>query len=283
MAMKAILARRFSPLNFSAIEDYPHPVPLIDEWKDLLPRFYEGKDDNPVEHVHEFHALMQQLDIHHEDILMKMFMYSLDGDARKWYFSLPSSSISSLKDFHRVFNEHCKSFYPSESICHNCCEGYVECAQDLLDCSVDYKDENYFIHCPNEDRNEPLSLSYSREESLPDISHDCTNDCMDSFALYHVPYASDVSDSKEEPIVEEDLSLFLQEVSHDIFSPKIEERDRGIVHFSVQDQGALGSPIFDEYSDEEEKIHFADLRSSQPSYDSYESDYDGEQYFEESC
>jgi hypothetical protein len=138
-----------------------------------------------------------------------------------------------------------------------------------------------FIHCPNEDMNEPLSLSYSQEESLPDISHDCTNDCMDSVALYHVPYASDVSDSKEEPIVEEDLSLFLQEVSHDIFSPEIEERDRGIVHFSVQDQGALGSPIFDEYSDEEEQIHFADLRSNQPSYDSYESDYDGEQYCEE--
>jgi hypothetical protein len=75
---------------------------------------------------------------------------------------------------------------------------------------------------------------------------------MGSIALYHVPYAYDVFDSKEELIVEEDLSLFLQEVSHDIFSPKIEERDRGIVHFSVQDQGALGSPIFDEYSDEEE-------------------------------
>jgi hypothetical protein len=156
MAMKAILARRFAPLNFSAIEDYPHPVPLIDEWKDLLPRFYEGKDDNPIEHVHEFHNLMQQLDIHHEDILMKMFMYSLDGDARKWYFSLPPSNISSLKDFHRVFNEHCKRFYPSESICHNCCEGYVECAQDLLDCSAEYKDENDFIHCPNESIDEDL-------------------------------------------------------------------------------------------------------------------------------
>jgi hypothetical protein len=133
MVMKAILAKRFAPLNFSSIDDYPHPVPLIDEWKDLLPRFYEGKDDNPVEHVHEFHALMQQLDIHHEDILMKMFMYSLDGDARKWYFSLPPSSISSLKDFHGVFNEQCKRFYPSESICYNCYKGYVECAQDLLD------------------------------------------------------------------------------------------------------------------------------------------------------
>ena len=62
---------------------------------------------------------------------------------------------------------------------------------------------------------------------------------MDSFSLYHVPYASDISDSKEEPIVEEDLSLFLQEVYHDIFSPEIEKRDRGIVHFSIQYQGAL--------------------------------------------
>jgi hypothetical protein len=150
MAMKAFLAKRFSPLNFSAIDDYPHPVPLIDECQDLLPRFYEGEDESPVEHVQEFHALMQKLDIHHEDILMKMFIYSLDGDARKWYFSLPPSSISSLKDFHRVFNEHCKRFYPSESICHNCCEGYVECAQDLLDYSVEYKDENDFIHFPNE-------------------------------------------------------------------------------------------------------------------------------------
>jgi hypothetical protein len=32
MAMEAILARRFAPLNFSAIDGYPHLVPQIDEW-----------------------------------------------------------------------------------------------------------------------------------------------------------------------------------------------------------------------------------------------------------
>jgi len=100
MTMKVILARRFVPLNFSSIDGYPHPMPQIDEWKYLLPIFYEGENDNPIEHVHEFHYLMQQLDIHHENILMKMFMYSLDGDARKWYFLLPPSIILSLKDFH---------------------------------------------------------------------------------------------------------------------------------------------------------------------------------------
>ena len=58
MAMKTILARRFAPLNFSTIDGYPHHVPQINEWQDLLPRFYEGEDENPFDHVHEFHALM---------------------------------------------------------------------------------------------------------------------------------------------------------------------------------------------------------------------------------
>jgi hypothetical protein len=108
MAMKAILARRSAPLNFSAIYGYPHPVPQIYEWKYLLPRFYEGENDNPFEHAHEFHSLMQHLEIHHKDILMKMFLYSLEGYARKWYRTLLASSISSLKDFHDVFYSHCK-------------------------------------------------------------------------------------------------------------------------------------------------------------------------------
>jgi hypothetical protein len=58
MAMEAILSKRFAPFNFSAIVGYPHPVPLVDEWQDLLPRFYEGKNDNPLEHVIEFHAFI---------------------------------------------------------------------------------------------------------------------------------------------------------------------------------------------------------------------------------
>jgi len=51
MAMEAILAKRFSPFNFSSIAGYPHLVPLVDEWHDLLPIFYEGKNHNPLEHV----------------------------------------------------------------------------------------------------------------------------------------------------------------------------------------------------------------------------------------
>jgi hypothetical protein len=96
-AFAALLARRFAPLDFSTVPGFPHPVPSIDIWGDHLPRFAEKKEDNPSDHLIRFHQCMVQLNIHDEDVLMKMFMYLLEGDAREWYKSLPSSSISSLK------------------------------------------------------------------------------------------------------------------------------------------------------------------------------------------
>jgi hypothetical protein len=95
--MEAILSRRFSPFNFSYVPDFPNVVPTIDEWGDFLPIFGDNRDDNPAEHLLEFHELMHQWRIHHEDVLMKMFMYSLEGDACKWYQSLPPANISSLE------------------------------------------------------------------------------------------------------------------------------------------------------------------------------------------
>ena len=125
--MEAILARRFSPFNISYVPSFPNVVPTIYEWGDVLPIFGEYRDDNLAEHLLEFHELMHQLGIHHEDVLMKMFTYSLEGDARVWYRPLPLASISSLEQFHTMFNMHCQKFYSSELICHSCCEEYKDC------------------------------------------------------------------------------------------------------------------------------------------------------------
>ena len=51
-------------------------------------------------------------------------MHSLYGDARQWYFSLPPSNISSLKDFHRAFTEHWKRYFSDEFVFGNCCDEY---------------------------------------------------------------------------------------------------------------------------------------------------------------
>ena len=75
---------------------------------------------------------------------------------------------------------------------------------------------------------------------------------MDSDPLNPVAYASDLAILQEENIVENDLSPFLQEVSHPLLVPEIEEEDQEIDHLFMQEKGVLDSPIFDEYSDEGE-------------------------------
>jgi hypothetical protein len=84
-AMESILARRFAPFDFSGILGFPNVVPTMHEWGDYLPRFRGDDHDHPAQHLIDLHQYMDQLDIHHEDVLLKMFMYSLEGEARQWY------------------------------------------------------------------------------------------------------------------------------------------------------------------------------------------------------
>lgn len=79
--MTTILAQRFAPLDFFVVPFFMNVVPIVDEWGDFLPRFRERRYDNLANHLLKFHKVMHQLNIHHEDVLMKMFMYSLEGDA----------------------------------------------------------------------------------------------------------------------------------------------------------------------------------------------------------
>ena len=104
----------------------------MDEWGDVLPKFREHRDENPTEHLLEFHEHVHQWGIHHEDVLMNMFMYSLEGYACKWYQSFPPTSISSLEHFHAAFNMHCQKFYSSKLICHSCCEEYRDCVPYMV-------------------------------------------------------------------------------------------------------------------------------------------------------
>ena len=81
-AFAALLAWRFAPLDFSLVPSFPHPVPDMSEWGYFLPVFKEEEEDNPTKHLLKFHECMDLLYQHHEDVRMKMFMYSLYGDAR---------------------------------------------------------------------------------------------------------------------------------------------------------------------------------------------------------
>ena len=81
----AWIVARFAPLDFANVYGFPSTVLDIKVWEDILPKFGEYADDNRAQHLFEFHKLMDELNIHHEDVLMKLFMFSLERDARLWY------------------------------------------------------------------------------------------------------------------------------------------------------------------------------------------------------
>jgi hypothetical protein len=108
MEMDVILAQRYAFCDFSNIVGFPHPIPTITEWDDYLPRFRGSKYDHPDEHLLNFHRCMLEHDFVHEDVLIKMFIFSLEEHAREWCQSLPNDNIHSLKEFHTVFHHHYK-------------------------------------------------------------------------------------------------------------------------------------------------------------------------------
>jgi hypothetical protein len=55
MEMEAILAQRFSPLNFSFVPSFPNPAPFFLECIEFLPIFSEKYEDNPAHLVIKFH------------------------------------------------------------------------------------------------------------------------------------------------------------------------------------------------------------------------------------
>ena len=117
---------------------------------------------------------------------------------------------------------------------------YDELCEDL-----DEKEIKNGSGCFNKNMDETLSLSISREEGFQDMVDDSTDDCIAVDALYVVSDAPNILDLKDEIVVEEYFSSILQKVPHDVFSPKIEEKDQDVTCFFLQDKRILVSPIYD--------------------------------------
>jgi hypothetical protein len=106
----------------------------------------------------------------------------LEDDARDWYFSLPAASISTLREFHVAFNLHCKRYYSSEFLFHDCCEEYEESVQVALSFSHDCEvEEDNLVKEINEGSTLSSSCSSildaylndsSDHKNTIDISHD---------------------------------------------------------------------------------------------------------------
>jgi hypothetical protein len=136
----------------------------------------------------EFHEVMHQLGIHHEDVLMKMFMYSLEGEACEWFRSLLPSSISSLKYFHVAFNNHCKKYFSADLLFEHCYEQFGSYIQNSIISSSSSENERDILFEEVEEdlvTYESFSNSVIQKDDVGNYINDEINDnkALDTFSI----------------------------------------------------------------------------------------------------
>jgi hypothetical protein len=91
--MDAIVAARYAPLIL------PHPMnPLpTGDYLKYMPKFTEEGDITAEEHLAAFYSYADNLNIENEDVWMRVFVQSLDGEVRKWFRGLAPRSIIGIE------------------------------------------------------------------------------------------------------------------------------------------------------------------------------------------
>lgn len=103
MDPRSISTKRYIPLCFNGILGFLNVIPI--DIRKILPKFNGNLDVSASHRVELFIDLMGDYEITHEDVHMKLFVQTLEGDARDWFAFLPTCSISSWNQLHSAFME----------------------------------------------------------------------------------------------------------------------------------------------------------------------------------
>jgi hypothetical protein len=97
--MDAIVAARYAPLIL------PQPMNALPagDYLKYMPKFTGEEDITVEEHLVAFYSYADNLNIENEDVWMRVFVQSLDGEARKWFRGLTPGSIAGIEALDDVF------------------------------------------------------------------------------------------------------------------------------------------------------------------------------------
>jgi hypothetical protein len=70
---------------------------LVGDCLKYMPKFTREEDITTEEHLAAFYGYVDNLNIANEDVWMRVFVQSLDGEARKWFRGLPLGSIVGIE------------------------------------------------------------------------------------------------------------------------------------------------------------------------------------------
>jgi len=79
-----------------------NPFPARDYLK-YMPKFTREGDITTEEHLVAFYSYADNLNIGDEDVWMRVFVQSLDGEVRKWFRGLAPESIAGIEALDNAF------------------------------------------------------------------------------------------------------------------------------------------------------------------------------------
>lgn len=91
--MQQTVTARYAPL---ALPQPLHPLPEGAYLKYLPKYIGEGEGVSTEEHLVSFYSYADNQNIKHKDVSSRLFVQSLDGEARKWFGNLPPNSITRI-------------------------------------------------------------------------------------------------------------------------------------------------------------------------------------------
>ena len=100
---RSFSTKRYMPLCFDGIYGFQNVIP--NDIRNFLPKFNGNHIVSASHHVQVFSDLMCDYEIAHEDVHMKLFVQTLEGDARDYFSFLPVCFISSWSELHSTFME----------------------------------------------------------------------------------------------------------------------------------------------------------------------------------
>jgi hypothetical protein len=100
--MDAIVVARYDPLVL------PHPMNAlpVGDYLKYMPKFTGEEDITTEEHLSTFYSYADNINIENEDVWMRVFVQSLDGEARKWFRGLTLGSIVGIEALDDSFLRH---------------------------------------------------------------------------------------------------------------------------------------------------------------------------------
>lgn len=84
----------------------PQPLSVMpQDYLNLLPRFNGEDGNNAQRHIKTFCASTEDLNVEQLDVVVRLFVQSLDGETRKWFKSLPDASIATWEKLENSFTQ----------------------------------------------------------------------------------------------------------------------------------------------------------------------------------